>query len=76
MVTTSRWYKGGFLIIILLCLVLIFSAKFLYFQAGIEILNVGNGQSVILKQQNHITLFDAGSGPGHSKSILKSYCQY
>jgi len=75
-VATSRWYKGGFLMAILLCLILIFSAKFLYFQTGIEILNVGNGQSVVLKQQNHITLFDAGSGPGYSKNILKKYCQY
>lgn len=64
------------LITTLLCLVFIFSAKFLYFQPGIEILNVGNGQTVILKQKNHITLFDAGSGPGYSKSILKNYCQY
>ena len=75
-ISTPKWCKGGLLITTLLCLVFIFSAKFLYFQPGIEILNVGNGQTVILKQKNHITLFDAGSGPGYSKSILKNYCQY
>ncbi|WP_200901512.1 ComEC/Rec2 family competence protein [Spiroplasma litorale] len=46
------------------------------FENSIVMLDVGNGNSFLLKNKNNYVILDAGAGYGYSESIFKNYLDY
>ncbi|ATG97379.1 ComEC/Rec2 family competence protein [Mesoplasma lactucae] len=68
--------KWSIFSLLIISIIWLFVYKLIFFKEGMELLNVGNGQSLIFKQRKKIVLFDVGVGPGQSKNILPSYLNY
>ncbi|ASP28224.1 DNA uptake protein [Spiroplasma corruscae] len=47
-----------------------------YWTNSITMLNVGNGNSFLLKKNNTNIIFDAGAGYGYSETIYKNFLEY
>ncbi|WP_158500509.1 ComEC/Rec2 family competence protein [Spiroplasma turonicum] len=47
-----------------------------FFDSSIYMLNVGNGNSFLIKDKNKILIMDAGAGYGYSETIFKDFLLY